>query len=198
EISEPQVELLEVNEDFDYVQKRNTPSCIEDSDKEDRNLDINQLINLGKELWQIVKDGEPELNFQSQSATAFPAQAQCLFNLTSWSIPQSRTYRVSYKNGIGSEVISMTYKLIYTFGGQFDGRGNYLANVSIHPAQIYVGWGFKFDAQVHIQDILNIGSAESPEAGMQVALEWSVGNVLNKHQSQDIYFIQGSGPLTAL
>lgn len=201
ELSQPSVEFLGAEENFIEAREANSLSnCLNNEDREDfrSEFDFNQLINIGEKIWQIVKAGEPELNFKSKSATAIPAQAQCLFYLSGWSIPQSRTYRVTYKNGFGMEVISMTYKLIYSFGGQFENNGRYLANVSIHPSQISVSWGFSFDAHVHVQDILNIGSSESPEAGMQVALEWSVGSVVNKHKSQEVYFIQGSGPLTAL
>ena len=199
QLSEPQVELISVETLTNYVEKRESNSCLKVRDeKQAKEFDLNQLINIGKEIWQIVKDGEPTLDFKDQSATAFPADAECLFNLSSWSVPVSHTYKISYKNGFGMEVISMKYKLIYTPGGQFNGRGRYLANVSIHPAAIYVGWGFSFDAQVHIQDILNVGSAESPDAGMQVALEWKVGSVVNKHQAQEVYFVQGSGPMTIL
>ena len=200
DLSPPQIELIQVDE-MNILELRDldsTDSCLASDDKKARELDLTQLVNLGEKIWQIVKDGEPELNFQSQSATAIPAQSQCLFHLSDWDIPKAFTYKVTYKNGFGMEVISMKYKLIYTSGGQFNGRGQYLSSVSIHPSQIYVGWGFKFDAQVHVQNILNIGSSENPQAGMQIALEWSVGSVVNKHKSQEVYFVQGNGDLTQL
>lgn len=201
QLSQPSVELIE-EETLSYVslpEEDNFSRCLSESaDDSNREIDFDMLINVGEKIWEIVKAGEPTLDFKTKSASAIPAQAQCLFALTSWKAPRSATYKVSYKNGFGMEVISMTYKLIYTYGGRFDGVGQYLSQVSIHPAQVQVSWGFDFDASVDVQQILNVGSSESPEAGMQISLEWSVGSVVNKHQASEIYFVQGSGAMERL
>ena len=161
-------------------------------------FEISELISLGQQLWQIVKDGAPVVNFNSFSSSAIPQAAACPFAMAGWSIPQSKTYKLSYKNLFGSEVVSFTYKLIYSYGGTFEGRGAYLANVSVHPADIYASWGQNFNASVSIANVINVGTAADPVAGMQVILEWSVGNVINKFTSQRIYFVDGRGQTTEL
>jgi len=161
-------------------------------------FDINELINIGQQIWQIVKDGEPTLDFTTKSASAIPAGAVCPFNMAGWSMPLSKTYKLAYKNGFGMEVITFHYKVIFSYGGNFDGRGAYLANVSIHPSNIAVMWGFSFDATVNINNVLNTGTMEDPVAGMEVVLEWNVKNVVNKFKSRKIYYVDGRGNATEL
>lgn len=183
-----------IPEGFDYFDRT---QCLTPVPR-DRELDINALVALGEKLWQIVKDGAPTLEFSSHSASAIPAGANCPFYMTGWSAPQSLTYRMGYKNGFGMNNIQFTYKLIYSAGGSYNGRGAYLANVSIHPIDIYVGWGLSFDANVAIGNIINLGSSEDPVAGMEVALEWNIKNALNNIKSRRVYFVEGRGSATEL
>lgn len=161
-------------------------------------FDLSQLITIGEKIWQIVKDGQPTLNFATNSATAVPSGAVCAFNLSGWSVPYARTYKLSYENLYGSSVVEFTYKVIFSYGGNYQGRGAYLANVTIHPVDIQVSWGQNFDASVNIANVINIGNSEDPVAGMEVALEWNVKNVFNNFKSRRIYFVDGRGGLTEL
>jgi hypothetical protein len=88
--------------------------------------------------------------------------------------------------------------VIYSYGGKYLNRGAYLTNVSVHPADIHVAWGQSFNASVNVAQTLNVGTAEDPVAGMQVILEWNVGNPLNKFKSQRVYFVEGRGSLVEL
>ncbi|MCC6137906.1 MAG: hypothetical protein IT287_04695 [Bdellovibrionaceae bacterium] len=183
--------------EYNYVETQKETIRNECTTKKER-FDLQELITLGEKIWQIVKDGAPTLNFASNSASAVPASAVCAFNLSGWSIPYSRTYKLYYENLYGSKVVEFTYKLIFSYGGNYQGRGAYLANVTIHPVDVQVGWGQNFDASVSIANVLNVGQADDPIAGMEVALEWNVKNVLNNFKSRRIYFIDGKGNATEL
>lgn len=180
-----------------YVQALNTADRDQCTTKNDR-FDVQSLITLGQQIWQIVKDGAPTLNFASNSASAVPANAVCAFNLAGWSVPYSRTYKLSYENLFGSSVVDFTYKLIFSYGGSYQGQGAYLANVTIHPVDVQVAWGQNFDASVNIANVLNVGDTENPVAGMEVALEWNVKNAFKNFKSRRIYFVDGNGNATEL
>jgi hypothetical protein len=167
------------------------------SKKEDR-FEIQELITLGKEIWQIIKDGAPVINFANESASVIPLAAGCPFALSYWSLPQSKTYELTYENKFGMEMIYFTYKVIYSYGGRYQNKGAYLANVSIHPQDIQVAWGQSFDANVKIANSLNLGSQEDPIAGLEVSLEWSITNPITEIQSKRVYFVDGLGRLTSL
>jgi hypothetical protein len=185
----PEVDLLSTDE---YL---NRDACA--GTRDDR-FDVQELMTLGEKIWQIIKDGQPTLEFASNSVSAIPNGAVCPFNMSGWSIPQSKTYKLAYKNMFGMEMIGFTYKLIYSFGGSYLSKGAYLTNVAIHPADIHVNWGQGFNANVNVANVLNIGTDENPVAGMQVILEWNVGNVVNKFKSQRVYFVDGRGNVTEL
>lgn len=161
-------------------------------------FDLQQLVTLGKEIWQIVKDGAPVISFASNSASAIPAGAVCPFKMSGWSIPQSKTFELSYKNKFGTEMIYFTYKLIYSYGGQFNERGAYLTNVAIHPIDIRLKWGQKFDATVTTAKAINIGTEENPIAGLEISIDWDINTPVMATQSNRTYFIDGTGRVTAL
>lgn len=161
-------------------------------------FDLQEILTIGEKIWQIVKDNQPTVNFTSHSASAIPAAAVCAFNLTGWSIPYSRTYKLSYENLWGSSVVDFTFKVIFSYGGNFNGRGAYLANVTVHPVHVNASWGQNFDASVVIANAINVGSSDSPVAGMEVAIDWTVKNVFNNIKSRRIYFVDGHGNLTEL
>ncbi len=161
-------------------------------------FNLQQLITLGKEIWQIVKDGAPVINFATQSASVIPQGAICPFYMSSWNIPQSKTFELNYKNNFGMEMIYFTYKVIYSYGGRFQGKGAYLANVSIHPKDIRLKWGQSFDANVKIAQGINLGTMEDPVAGLEISLDWEIKNPISELQSNRTYFVNGLGQLIAL
>ncbi len=161
-------------------------------------FDLQAIMTIGEKIWQIVKDNQPTVNFTAHTASAIPAAAACPFNLTGWSVPFSRTYKLAYDNMWGSSVVDFTFKVIFSYGGTFDGRGAYLANVTVHPVQVNASWGQNFDASVVIANAINVGNSEQPVAGMEVAIDWNVKNVFNNIKSRRIFFVDGRGGLTEL
>ena len=161
-------------------------------------FDLSQLITIGKEIWQIVKDGAPTINFATEVATAIPMGAECAFKMSNWSPPRSKTFEMTYKNKFGGEMIYFTYKIIYSYGGKYQGKGAYLANVSIHPVDIRLMWGQSFDAFVKTAKAINIGSAEEPVAGLEISLDWEIKNPVMETQSHRSYFVDGTGQLLTL
>lgn len=181
--------------EYNYVQ---TLDDREDCALLKERFDLQEILTIGEKIWQIVKDNQPTVNFTSHTASAIPAVAACPFNLSGWSIPYSRTYKLSYENLWGSSVVDFTFKIIFSYGGNFNGRGSYLANVTVHPVHVSAAWGQNFDASVVIANAINVGTAEHPVAGMEVGIDWNVKNVFNNIKSRRIYFVDGRGNMTEL
>jgi hypothetical protein len=186
------------------------PATLEEMEQQDRlareqcsastqkRIDLQGLITLGKEIWQIVKDGAPVVNFKNESASVIPQGALCPFSMSQWSLPMVKTFELNYKNKFGMEMIYFTYKVIYSYGGMYQGKGAYLANVSIHPKDIRLKWGQSFDANVKIASALNMGTVENPIAGLEISLDWVIQNPIMDTQSNRTYFVDGLGNLVAL
>ncbi len=154
---------------------------------------LDKIINLGKKAWSVVELGRPVVNLKMDSANALPQGVSCWSNLAGWAPPQSKTYKVSYVNGFNSQVVSFAFRVIYTSGGSYKGVGRYITNATVIPAELYVAWGYTFNASTVIPSVFNSGSIESPVAGMQLNLNWSVDTVLNHTQQSESFYVGGNG-----
>ena len=171
-----------------------------------RNLDIaaatqvvDGIINIGQKMWDIIQKGKAVMNADFQnSASAIPKSVDCWDKLSNWKMPSVKRYSQSYKNGFGSEVVRFEFDVVYTHGGQYNSKGQYLMNVQVHPKRIHVAWGFNLDAKVNIPSIVNMGSEDDPVAGMQVDVNWQTSSAFVEHMDSASVFIQGNGEANIL
>lgn len=155
--------------------------------------DLVDLINLGKQVWQVIQNNKPVVNVTDNTANALPRGVACWTDLENWNAPRYKTYQITYENLFGMEVMNFKFQLFYSYGGQIHGTGKYLANVTVAPMELDVLWGFQFDAKVEVGKILNIGSHEDPMAGMELAMKWEAKSPLKDSRGQVRYFVQGDG-----
>lgn len=158
-------------------------------------MKLDQVINIGKKIWAIVKAGEPVVNIRADVATAMPTGAGCWTDLQGWSRPQSQSWGVSYKNLYGIEVVKHVYRISYLPGGSVNGTGKYIGYATVLPVEVNVAWGYKFSSDAQVPTVFNMGTSASPKAGMQVNVNWKVETVLKKTESTDSYFVSGTGEL---
>ncbi len=155
---------------------------------------IGDIISIGRQIWDFIVENSAVANYEEITLSALPADIQNPRDLSNWKRPHTITETVSFKNLFNVEVVRMKYKVIYTPGGQFRGRGAYLANVSIHPVETHVSWGFRLDAQVKIASPVNVGTEENPVAGLQVLVNWKVKpSAGSAKQGRNVYFVEGDG-----
>ena len=165
---------------------------------DDVGVSLDKIINIGKKVWDIVAKGKPVVSLKTDVAHALPAGVTCWRDLTNWSMPQAKTYEVSYKNVYGFEVVHFSYRVVYTSGGSFKNTGKYLTQATIMPANVYVAWGFQLDALAEVPLVMNMGSVESPVAGMQLDMKWKVTSPLAESQMTESYAISGDGTFKSL
>jgi hypothetical protein len=158
-------------------------------------LTLDQVINLGQKAWQFILDNRPVVNATRVSANALPRGLKCWDELENWQRPRSEVYRAVYKNGFGMEVVTLEFRLLYTYGGQVKGVGRYLANTTVQYKTLNVFWGFTLDANVEIPQVINLGTSANPIGGMQVSVLWTVKG-LNHVQNSASFFVYGDGRKT--
>jgi hypothetical protein len=107
----------------------------------------------------------------------------------------TRKYAFSMKNGLGSEVVKVTYQVHWTPMGNYQGKGKFLTGVTVEPISVQASWGYTVDllAQVPDSTVANVGSSEDPVASMQVQLNWKVSTALKVIEQKAIYYVQGDG-----
>lgn len=161
-------------------------------------LIVDQIINIGKKIFNVVEAGRPVVNIKMDTANALPRGLTCWADLSGWNRPASKVFNVKYQNALGMTVVDFSYRLTYTAGGSADGVGKYITNATFQPANVYVAWGFKFDATAEIPSVFNTGSKADPVAGMQMMLDWKVTSPLAHIQQAESYFVSGTNELVQL
>ena len=172
---------------------------IETSKKDKNTIVFDQIVNTGKELWKFIEKNKPLVSAKTQTANALPAGLTCWTQLENWSAPRVLTISAVYKNPYGFKVVDMQYKLIYTPGGQVNGVGRYISNATIQYKKLNVLWGYNVSADVEIPQVVNLGTTNSPVAGMQMTVNWNIKTAVKHIQQTDSYFVYADGrPVEAL
>lgn len=194
------VEIHEVTEDVPptiQVESDCTLSPFDAPDLGTPDVDIGQIITIGEKVWQIIQDNKPVVNVKTAVASALPRGVTCWTDLENWQPPKTQSYEVTYKNYFGMEVVKFRFRLQYTYGGTYDGKGKFLSSVTVIPAELNVLWGYTFNADVELSPAVNLGSKTDPLAGLELDLKWSVNTVMKASQNSFHFFVQGDGALQA-
>lgn len=162
------------------------------------NVAVDQIINIGKKIWNVVEAGKPVVNLQMDTANALPLGVTCWNDLSGWSIPQSKVYTVNYTNGLGMNVVSFAYRVTFTAKGNVNGIGQYITNATFMPANVHVAWGYNFAANAEVPSVFNQGTKEAPIAGMQMNMKWNVSTPVVNNITSQSYFVSGDNTLKEL
>lgn len=156
-------------------------------------ITLDQIINIGQKIWTIVEKNKPVVNLKIQKAEVLPLGAKDWAELECWQVPESKVFRVSYKNGFGMTAVNIALRVNYTYGGRVNGLGRYLSQVTVLPAELDVIWGFKLDGEVRVATPTNAGTKESPVAGVQMDVNWVITTPLKYSESTESFYVQGDG-----
>lgn len=165
----------------------------------DESLDLEQIVALGQRIWKLVEANKPVVDIVEQPrVSAVPEGTESWMQLEGWQNPRSRVYRIEYKNLYGITVIAFAFRVTFTYGGGVKGKGQYLANVSVIPAEVQVAWGYKFNASVEVAKLVNAGSRQSPIAGMELGVRWQIDTVMKHERRTSAFFVRGDGEFVDL
>lgn len=156
---------------------------------------IDQIVNIGQKVWNIAEKGRPVVATELKSASAMPKGIKSWNQMSGWKTPRSTSYRITYQNGYGANVIDFTYRVIFTYGGGINGVGRYVTGATIVPADLSVLWGWTFSANVTVPTVVNMGTSENPVGGIQLDVNWNVKTILFDHQKRNSYFVNGLGEI---
>lgn len=156
-------------------------------------LILDQIINIGKKIWNIVEKGKPVSSFTSSTATALPANSTAWEQLQSWKMPKTKVIRVSYKNVYGSEVVKFTYRIVLLYGGNVKGKGQYIGYATIEPVEMTTSFMYTFNAGVQINAVFNMGTKANPIGGILLGVNWTVETALKKITETHTYTLDGTG-----
>lgn len=156
---------------------------------------IDQIINIANKIWQIIKLNAPVSTINTKYASAVPEGITAWTQLSEWKKPKTYVYGFYAENLYGLTMVDVKYKVIYTYGGKYKGKGYYLTGVTVTPTVVDVGWGYRFSLGASVPDstITNIGTSANPVAALQLKLMWKISTVMKDSTGTSIYYIQGDG-----
>lgn len=154
---------------------------------------IDQVINIGSFLWMMVERSRPTMNISTYRAHGLPKGVNCWTDLEEWKIPKSKVFSVEQKSKLGKPLAKFTFRISFVYGGNYNGAGQYLANVTVSPVDLQVSWGNDFASEVQIPSVFNMGTKVNPKAAMQIFVYWGVGNSATVRQKSSLFYVTGDG-----
>ena len=160
-------------------------------------MTVDKLVAVGEKIIPLIKSGQSVV-------TNTPMKAICVLpksdgvdpvvhEMGGWSIPVSKHYKITYKNGWGSEVVSFIYSVSFQYNGSTNGKGHYLAGVRSSATEINTSWGFDLDASSQLIQIANVGTQEDVIAGATIEMTYTVKNWTKNLTSIESFHVTGDG-----
>jgi hypothetical protein len=178
---------------------RNEPTNVETTGSGMVPVDeFSQMILVGKQAFEIIKAGAPVVNVKRDTFAVVPKGITEWTQLTGWKTPMTRVYEVSLVNRLRLNVVTMRLKVSAIPGGRLNGRGEYLANVTIVPTLVQVNWGITLDVWSEAREPVNAGSMQDPIAAVGIDLRYRAKTVFSDTSGSQDYFISGDGKMTVL
>jgi hypothetical protein len=163
---------------------------------------IDQLIAIGEKIIPTIDKGRAVvINNPMAAVSVLPrldTKDPVVHDMGNWSIPVSKHYRISYKNGFGSEVVVFIYSITFQHSGTYNEKGHYLAGIRMAARDISVNWGFDLDASSQLLQISNVGTVDNVIAGATVEITYTVKNWTRTLTTSKSFHVTGEGKIFPL
>ncbi len=156
------------------------------------------IVALGEEIYTLVQKGKPH-NVTEYAPISIvpkdPISKEVIdpFDLEGFSMPVQRSFVATVKNGAGAEVVKFNYKVLYSYGGSYNGTGKYLTGVIIVPGSIKTTYGWDFSSTMKLSGIMNHGTRVSPIAGVMITVKYQMNSFRTAFERNDTIHITGAG-----
>jgi hypothetical protein len=156
-------------------------------------IDWNTIENIAQNTWSFIQANKAVIDINSNYANAVPSGVTDWTQLENWSDPISQCFQIDYTNGFGMTVVSYTYCVVYTPGGDYNGVGQYLNHIQIVPSEIQVSWGYTLNAITSVPSVFNKGTSSNPIAAAEVHMQFTVSTAIKKDIQEHVYYVKGDG-----
>lgn len=158
------------------------------------------MVALGEAVYDLVKKGRPSNITEYAPISVVPRDPTTKeildpFELEGFSMPVEKNYVAKIVNGVGKEVVTFSYKVLFSYGGSYNGIGKYLTNVIIVPGSIRTSYGWDFNATMKLSGIMNHGSKANPVAGIMVTVKYQMNSWSAAFERNDTIHITGNGEI---
>ena len=168
------------------------------------------VVALGESIYTLVEKGRPKIKTDyapisilprdPSNTAADPAQKYAVdpFDMEGFSFPVEKMITAKLKNSFGKEVAVFQYKIIYSYGGSYNGTGKYLTGINIIPAKVTAGWGWVLDSSMKLSGMMNHGTRANPVVGAMITVKYNMTNLTRGVERNDTIYISGDGSMKAM
>lgn len=150
------------------------------------------IINTGSSSWSLIKKNKIVLSHSKFYANALPKDISWV-NLVGWKNPTYRMFSITLKNGYNMDAVRSVFVVSTLYGGNIEGRGNYIGSVSVLTDNVRVLMGWRLNVFVRITHLMNAGTKDDPLASLILDIKWRVSNLLFFRGGDYRFHIQGDG-----
>jgi hypothetical protein len=156
---------------------------------------LEDLWVLGEKIYKVIENGKPVLNISTENWSVLPRGVKEARDLSEWKEPVRIGYVLKAKNLYGMEVINVRYLVQFVPGGKLEGKGAYLAHVTVIPSTAEVAWGYTLNIEASAREALNVGTVEDPIAAFSTDVRVQVKTLLKESVSTLTTFMTGEGKI---
>ncbi len=154
------------------------------------------LVALGEDIYKLIDKGRPHITTKYAPISVVPkvnGQPVDVMDTERWApLPRTKSYSITYYNLYNIAVVTFKFKVMWAYGGSYDGKGAYISGAQIVP-EADVLWGFDFSATMKLGGIQNNGSRSNPLAAATLLIEHNVSNILRSTTKVSTIVIDGKG-----
>lgn len=163
---------------------------------------VDKLIAIGQKIIPTIEKGKAVVTNSSMSAVSVLPRLETIdpvvHDMGNWSLPVTKHYKIVYKNGLGSDVVSFVYSVTYQHSGTYGGKGKYLTGIRASARNIDIAWGFDLDASSQLVQISNVGTTKNVIAGATIEIQYTVKNWTRTITNIVSFFVAGDNRLYKL
>lgn len=168
------------------------------------------VVALGEAIYTLVEKGRPKITTEYAPISILPRDptntetdpakkyAVDPFDMEGFSFPVEKIITSKIKSPFGSEVVTFQYKILYSYGGSYNGRGKYLTGINIIPLKVTAGWGWVLNSSMKFSGMMNHGTRENPIVGAIITVKYNMTNLTRGVERNDTIYITGDGKMKAM
>lgn len=141
-------------------------------------LAVDDVIAIGKQAWTFIEENKPVLNVNTDYAGAIPKSVTDWTRMAGWKNSVRGPFTISLVNGFGSEVVHVDFRWSHSYGGNYNGKGEYVSQAGPVVGRISISWGYTVDVVVQAFQPLNVGTVIDPISQIDVSIKSTTSTVL--------------------
>jgi hypothetical protein len=141
-------------------------------------LAMDDVVAIGKQAWTFIEENKPVLNVNTDYAGAIPKSVTDWTRMAGWKNSARGPFTISLVNGFGSEVVHVDFRWSHSYGGNYNGKGEYVTQAGPVVGRISVSWGYTVDVAVQAFQPLNVGTVIDPISQIDVSIKSTTSTVL--------------------